>query len=133
MARAMLSLLEKDHAEDLLVLIDPLDCELGAVFKPHFACLTSRAPRDLSPLANVTPEADACAMVSPEYNRSLSPTLAHPLDYFGSSLYAYKSGLTVTYSAGQWGGVRAAVGMRGDSEPVLQTFPVPQKPAPGTG
>src|SRR5699024_1908029 len=57
-------------------------------------------------------EADAYVMVSPEYNHSLSPALAHLLNHFGSSLYAYKPSLIVTYSAGQWGGVRAAVAMR---------------------
>lgn len=111
-ARAMLSLLEKDHADDKIVLVDPLDYDLHAVFKPHFAYPTSRAPRDLSQLADMIREADAYVMVSPEYNHSLSPALAHLLNHFGSSLYAYKPSLIVTYSAGQWGGVRAAVGMR---------------------
>ncbi|MGY0565753.1 MAG: NADPH-dependent FMN reductase, partial [Paraglaciecola chathamensis] len=31
---------------------------------------------------------------------------------FGSSLFSYKPSAIVTYSAGQWGGMRAAVGMR---------------------
>ena len=51
-------------------------------------------------------------MVSPEYNHSMSPALAHLLNHFGSSLFSYKPSAIVTYSAGQWGGVRAAVGMR---------------------
>jgi len=51
-------------------------------------------------------------MVSPEYNHSMSPALANLLNHFGSSLFGYKPSAIVTYSAGQWGGVRAAVGMR---------------------
>jgi NAD(P)H-dependent FMN reductase len=51
-------------------------------------------------------------MVSPEYNHSMSPALAHLLNHFGSSLFSYKSSAIVTYSAGQWGGLRAAMGMR---------------------
>ena len=51
-------------------------------------------------------------MVSPEYNHSMSPALAHLLNHFGSSLYAYKPSAIATYSAGQWGGARAAVNMR---------------------
>ncbi len=51
-------------------------------------------------------------MVSPEYNHSMSPALAHLLNHFGSSLFAFKPSAIVTYSAGQWGGTRAAVGMR---------------------
>lgn len=111
-ACAILRLLEKDNADDKLELIDPLDYDLGAVFKPHFAYAPSRAPRALSQLADTIREADAYIMISPEYNHSLSPALAHLLNHFGSSLYAYKPSLIVTYSAGQWGGVRAGVGMR---------------------
>lgn len=51
-------------------------------------------------------------MVSPEYNHSMSPALANLLNHFGSSLFSYKPSAIVTYSAGQWGGMRAAVGMR---------------------
>lgn len=51
-------------------------------------------------------------MVSPEYNHAMSPALANLLNHFGSSLFAYKPSAIVTYSAGQWGGLRAAVGMR---------------------
>ena len=51
-------------------------------------------------------------MVSPEYNHSMSPALAHLLNHFGSSLFSYKPSAIVTYSAGQWGGARAAVAMR---------------------
>lgn len=34
------------------------------------------------------------------------------MNHFGSSLYSYKPSAIVTYSAGQWGGARAAVNMR---------------------
>ncbi len=51
-------------------------------------------------------------MISPEYNHTMSPALANLLNHFGSSLFSYKPSAIVTYSAGQWGGMRAAVGMR---------------------
>ncbi|HAD49098.1 MAG TPA: NADPH-dependent oxidoreductase, partial [Idiomarina sp.] len=38
--------------------------------------------------------------------------LANLLNHFGASLYSYKPSAIVTYSAGQWGGARAAVNMR---------------------
>jgi len=63
-------------------------------------------------LAAAIEGADGYVMVSPEYNHSMSPALAHLLNHFGSSLFSYKPSVIVTYSAGQWGGVRAAVGMR---------------------
>ena len=93
-------------------LIDPLDFDLGSIFKPHFAYAQGKAPAQLQTLADKIAAADGYVMVSPEYNHSLSPALAHLLNHFGSSLFSYKPSAIVTYSAGQWGGVRAAVGMR---------------------
>ena len=93
-------------------LIDPLDLDLGGVFKPHFAYAQGKAPAALDDLAGRIEAADGFVMVSPEYNHSMSPALAHLLNHFGSSLYAYKPSAIATYSAGQWGGARAAVNMR---------------------
>ena len=101
------------HQGDVSVeLIDPLDFDLGSLFKPHFAYAQGKAPTQLQALADKIAAADGYVMVSPEYNHSLSPALAHLLNHFGSSLFSYKPSAIVTYSAGQWGGVRAALGMR---------------------
>ena len=88
-----------------------LALELPPVFKPHFAHVRGQAPV-LDALAADIAAADGYVMVSPEYNHSMSPALAHLLNHFGSSLFAFKPSAIVTYSAGQWGGARAAVGMR---------------------
>lgn len=112
LAEALRAHLEADYPDDDVELIDPLDYDLGKVFKPHFAYASGHVPKALDALADQIRDADAYVMVSSEYNHSLSPALAHLLNHFGSSLYAYKPSLIVTYSAGQWGGVRAAVGMR---------------------
>ncbi|MFG6136719.1 NADPH-dependent FMN reductase [Halomonas sp. B23F22_10] len=109
-ARACQRLLEADGAS--VELIDPLELELGAVFKPHFAYTRSQVPDALDALAGRIAAADGYVMVSPEYNHAMSPALAHLLNHFGSSLYAFKPSAIVTYSAGQWGGARAAVNMR---------------------
>lgn len=93
-------------------LIDPLSIELPAIFKAHFAYASNTAPDALEQLAKKILVADGYVMVSPEYNHSMSPALAHLLNHFGSSLFSYKPSAIVTYSAGQWGGTRAAVGMR---------------------
>lgn len=94
------------------VLIDPLDFDLSGPFKPHFAYAPGKAPKALEDLARQIDTADGYVMVSPEYNHSMSPALAHLLNHFGSSLYSYKPSAIVTYSAGQWGGARAAMNMR---------------------
>ncbi|MDZ7852449.1 MAG: NAD(P)H-dependent oxidoreductase [Halomonas sp.] len=109
-ARACVQLLEADGAT--VELIDPLEFELGGIFKPHFAYPASRVPEALETLAGKIAVADGYVMVSPEYNHSMSPALAHLLNHFGSSLYAFKPSAIVTYSAGQWGGARAAVNLR---------------------
>lgn len=93
-------------------LIDPLSLDLPALFKPHFAYAKGTAPAGLALLAEKIEAADGYVMISPEYNHSMSPALAHLLNHFGSSLFSYKPSAIVTYSAGQWGGARAAVGMR---------------------
>lgn len=108
-ARCVADLRQSDVEVEL---IDPLDVPLPAEFKPHFAFASSRAPEHLAALAEKIEAADGFVMVSPEYNHSMSPTLMHLLNHFGSSLFSYKPSAIVTYSAGQWGGARAAVNMR---------------------
>lgn len=111
-ARACLDALQTDQDGHEIELIDPLDYPTGEVFKPHFAYAKSQVPEGLASLAEKISAADGYVMVSPEYNHSMSPALSNLLNHFGSSLFAYKPSAIVTYSAGQWGGMRAAVGMR---------------------
>lgn len=112
-ARACVRHFETYHSEHEVKLIDPLDFDTAGIFKPHFAYRRSEAPEALNGLADRIKAADGYVMVSPEYNHSMSPALAHLLNHFGSSLYAYKPSVIVSYSAGQWGGARAAMSMRG--------------------
>lgn len=95
-----------------VALVDPLELPLEPPFKPHFAFPKADAPEPLADLARQIAAADAFVMISPEYNHSMSPALAHVLNHFGASLFAWKPSLIVTYSAGQWGGTRAAMAMR---------------------
>lgn len=111
-AHACLACLESRHEAREVELVDALDYPLDHVFKPHFAYPRSEAPASLNELAGKIEAADGFIMISPEYNHSMSPALAHLLNHFGSSLFSYKPSAIVTYSAGQWGGMRAAMGMR---------------------
>jgi len=111
-AKACMTHFRRFHEEHSVELIDPLDFDIGSIFKPHFAYARSKTPSELQALAEKIDEADGYIVVSPEYNHSMSPALAHLLNHFGSSLFSYKPSAIVTYSAGQWGGARAAVGMR---------------------
>jgi len=111
-AAAVLECLADRYSEHEVELIDALDYPLEPVFKPHFAYAKGRAPSGLDELAQKIEAADGFIMISPEYNHSISPALANLLNHFGSSLFSYKPSAIATYSAGQWGGMRAAVGMR---------------------
>lgn len=95
-----------------VAIIDPLDIDFTRPFKPHFAYAASHAPESLDRLAADINAAHGYVMVSPEYNHSMSPALADLLNHFGSSRFSYKPSTIATYSAGQWGGARAAVNMR---------------------
>lgn len=111
-AKACVNYLEQSFDNAEVELIDPLDYPFEDVFKPHFSYHEKDVPEQLDALAKKIEAADAYVMVSPEYNHSMSPALANLLNHFGASLYSYKPSAIATYSAGQWGGVRAAVNMR---------------------
>ncbi|QUX98129.1 NADPH-dependent oxidoreductase [Marinomonas sp. CT5] len=111
-AKACFAGFNKQYKDDEIELVDVLDYPLEPVFKPHFSYSTRQVPAELDKLADKIASADGYIMVSPEYNHSMSPALANLLNHFGSSLFSYKPSAIVTYSAGQWGGMRAAMGMR---------------------
>jgi NAD(P)H-dependent FMN reductase len=111
-AKACLNCLNSQFSDHEIELIDAMDYPLEPVFKPHFAYVKSKAPTALNELAEKIESADGFIMISPEYNHSMSPALSNLLNHFGSSLFSYKPSAIVTYSAGQWGGMRAAIGMR---------------------
>jgi len=95
-----------------VTLVDPLDYPPTNVFKPAFAYGDRAKPEPFAGLEAMIREAGAYAMVSPEYNHSMSPALGDLLNHFPSSAFAFKPSLIATYSSGQWGGTRAAVNMR---------------------
>lgn len=111
-AKAAITCLNTRYSEHDFELIDPLDFPCENTFKPHFAYAQGKAPTKLNELATKIAQCDGYIMVSPEYNHSMSPALSNLLNHFGSSLFSYKPSAIMTYSAGQWGGMRAAVGMR---------------------
>lgn len=111
-AKACIECLNNGYEDHEVELVDALAYPLETIFKPHFAYQKGKAPSQLNELAQKIEDCDGFIMISPEYNHSMSPALANLLNHFGSSLFSYKPSAIVTYSAGQWGGMRAAVGMR---------------------
>jgi len=87
------------------------------------------APEALEKLHNSFESADAILIVSGEYNHGLPPALKNILDHCQSEYHFKPSGLA-TYSAGMFGGVRAAMHLRAVTSElgmssIPTTFPVP--------
>jgi len=91
---------------------DPIETDIPLLRKPHFAYAQGRAPAQLEKLAQRIKESEAYVMVTPEYNHAPSPALLNTINHFGASLFAFKPSAIVSYSQGQWGGVRAAHSLR---------------------
>jgi NAD(P)H-dependent FMN reductase len=80
--------------------------------KPQFCYAKSQVPRFLDDIHTILQDADAYVCVTPEYNHAPSPALVNVLNHFASSTFSFKPSAIVSYSAGQWGGTRAAIGLR---------------------
>ena len=90
-----------DAAEQRLPLLDKM-------YKEYAKCM---APEPLEQLARIVIAADAYVVVTGEYNHNVPPGLANLLDHFLEE-YFWKPSAIVSYSAGSFGGVRAAVMLR---------------------
>ena len=91
-------------------LVDPNDFQL--LEKPQFCYSKSQVPPKLKAVHELLQEADCYVCITPEYNHAPSPGLLNVLNHFGSSTFSFKPSAIVSYSAGQWGGTRAAIGLR---------------------
>lgn len=80
--------------------------------RPHFTYPPSQMPENLKEMHQTLEKADAYIMITPEYNHSPCPGLMNLMNHFGSSTFGFKPSAIVSYSAGQWGGTRAAHSLR---------------------
>jgi NAD(P)H-dependent FMN reductase len=108
-----------------LPLLDKMWKEIRRGSDSKFAGLREK----LRPIAELYARADGFVVVSGEYNHSVPPALTNLLDYFIEE-YLYRPSVIVCYSAGAYGGVRAAMQLRAllaeigmSSIPSLQAIP----------
>ena len=111
------------------VLVDPLEFPLPLLDKMYKEYTPGTAPPLLQRLADLVTPADAYIVVSGEYNHSVPPALANLLDHFLEE-YFRKPSAIVSYSAGSFGGVRAAVVLRSmlaemGMSSIPSTLPIP--------
>jgi NAD(P)H-dependent FMN reductase len=107
----MRQLRERGHEP---VLVDALVLDLPLLDKMYKEIRTQPEhplQDKLTGLANLYREADGFLVVSAEYNHSIPPGLSNLLDYFLEEYFFRPSGI-VCYSAGSFGGVRAAMQLR---------------------
>jgi NAD(P)H-dependent FMN reductase len=92
-------------------LIDPLELQLPLLDRMYKEHPKGAAPEPLEQLAEVYRKADGFLVVSGEYNHGIPPALKNLLDHFLEEYFWRPSGI-VCYSAGGFGGVRAAMQLR---------------------
>ncbi|MGI3899113.1 MAG: NADPH-dependent FMN reductase [Janthinobacterium lividum] len=92
-------------------LVDPLELRLPLLDRMYKEYPPGEAPHDLARLAELYRGVDGFVMVSAEYNNGIPPALKNLLDHFLEE-YFFRPSAILCYSAGQYGGVRAAMQLR---------------------
>ena len=92
-------------------LVDPLDHPLPLLDRMYKEYRAGEAPDVLQGLADIVAPADGYIVVSGEYNHTVPPALSNLMDHFLEE-YFFKPSAIVCYSAGSFGGVRAAMTLR---------------------
>lgn len=120
-------------------LVDPAERKLPLLDRMYKEYPKGEAPPVLEDLAELYRRADAFIVVSAEYNHAIPPGLSNLLDHFLEE-YFWRPSAIVCYSAGQFGGVRAAMQLRAmlcelgmPSIPSLLPIPRVQKALGETG
>jgi NAD(P)H-dependent FMN reductase len=118
---------ERGHA---VTTIDPVQYPLPLLDRMYKEYPKGSAPELLETLAGIYRQADAFVIVSGEYNHSAPPALMNLLDHFLEEYFWRPSGI-VCYSAGMFGGVRAAVQLRAalcemGMPSIPSLFPIPR-------
>ncbi len=91
--------------------IDPLETPLPMLDKMYKEFTESEAPPAMAQMARVLENADGFLIVTGEYNHSIPPALKNLLDHFQKE-YHFKPSAIAAYSAGHFGGARAAIQLR---------------------
>jgi len=92
-------------------LVDPLEHKLPLLERMYKEYPPGQAPDVLARLRDIIHRADGYIVVSAEYNHSIPPALSNLLDHFLEE-YFFKPSAIACYSAGAFGGVRAAMQLR---------------------
>src|SRR4051794_2386436 len=92
-------------------LVDALECRLPLLDRMYKEHPKGEAPAVMERLATVYRAVDGFVIVAGEYNHGIQPGLKNLLDHFLEE-YFWRPSAIVCYSAGTFGGVRAAMQLR---------------------
>jgi len=93
--------------------VDPLKLGLPLLTNAlQFMPDQSKASPELKQLNERVKQADGYVLLSPEYNRNITPALTNTLDYCPPASYARKVSAVVSYSMGPLGGEAAGIQVR---------------------
>ena len=111
-------------------LVDPMETPLPLLDRMYKEHPKGEAPEALERLAGQIRAADGIVVVSAEYNHSIPPALSNLLDHFLEE-YFWRPSAIACYSAGPFGGVRAAMQLRAmlgelGMPSIPSLFPVPK-------
>ena len=110
--------------------VDPIEYQLPLLDRMYKEFAKGTAPEPLERLAALFRAADGFVIVTGEYNHGVPPALVNLLDHFLEE-YFWRPSAIVSYSAGMFGGVRAAVVLREmvaemGMPSISSTLPVPK-------
>src|ERR1043165_808021 len=113
-----------------VTVVDPVRLQLPLLDRMYKEYPKGTAPPMLEELASLYRAADAFVVVSGEYNHSIPPALSNLLDPFLEE-YFWRPSAIVCYSAGAFGGVRAAMQLRAmlcelGMPSISSLFPIPK-------
>jgi NAD(P)H-dependent FMN reductase len=108
---AKLVIRELERRGHVAHLVDPLELQLPLLDRMYKEYPAGEAPEQLERLAALYRGVDGFIIVSGEYNHGIPPALKNLLDHFLEEYFWRPSGI-VCYSAGAFGGVRAAMQLR---------------------
>jgi len=92
-------------------LVDPAELALPLLDRMFKEYPAGTAPEPLQRCADLFRRADAFLVVTAEYNHGVPPAVSNTLDHFLEE-YFWRPSAICCYSAGQFGGVRAAMPLR---------------------
>jgi NAD(P)H-dependent FMN reductase len=113
-----------------VTIVDPVELKLPLLDRMYKEYAKGTAPAVLERLASLYRAADGFVVVSGEYNHSIPPALSNLLDHFLEE-YFWRPSAIVCYSAGSFGGVRAAMQLRAmlcelGMPSISSLFPIPR-------